>query len=198
MHKQKPLIGITMGDPSGIGPEIVVKALANAGIWKICRPWVIGDKTVLRTAARMIGSPLTVKDYPNLRSGPCPPKTILLLQVKAPPRKLVIQTLKTAASLAIAAKIQAVVTAPIHKSSLEDAGTRYPGHTEYFAAQAGVKDVGMILVGGPLKVMLVTTHIGMRDLPSLITQERVLVAIRLTKAVMQNYFGVKVPRIVVT
>ena len=198
MHKQKPLIGITMGDPSGIGPEIVVKALAHAGIWKLCRPWVIGDKTVLRTAVRTLGSLLTVMEYPNLQSCPYSPKTIHLLQVKAPPRKLVIETLKTAASLAIAGKIQAVVTAPIHKSSLDDAGMRYPGHTEFFAAQAGVKDVGMMMVGGPLKVMLVTTHIGIRELPSVITQERVLVAIRLTRAAMQNYFGVKAPRIAVT
>lgn len=197
MHKQKPLIGITMGDPTGIGPEIVVKALSYPGVWKICRPWIIGDKGTLLKTIRSLESPLRIKTYPELKLRSVSPKTLHLLQVTAPPQKLVVEILKTAASLALAGQIQAIVTAPIHKSSLAEAGAHYAGHTEFFAAQAGVKEVGMMMVGGPLKVMLVTTHAGIRSLPSLITRERVETAIRLTDRALRDYFGVKTPRIAV-
>ncbi len=197
MSKYKPIIGITMGDPSGIGPEIVVKALANPEVWKGCRPWVIGDEAIFRNALRTFGSPLKIKVYPELKTISLSPKTVHLLQVKVPPQKLVIQILRTATSLALAGKIQAIVTAPIHKSSLTEGGAQYAGHTEFFAAHAGVKEVGMMMVGGPLKVMLVTTHVGIRALPSLITRERVEMAIRLTNHALQNYFRVRAPRIAV-
>ncbi len=197
MGKQKPIIVITMGDPSGIGPEIVVKALANLEVWKICHPWVIGDETIFRNALRTFGSPLKIKVYPELKTISLSPKTLHLLQVKVPPQKLVIQILRTATSLALAGKIQAIVTAPIHKSSLAESGVQYAGHTEFFAAQAGVKEVGMMMVGGSLKVMLVTTHVGIRALPSLITRERVEMAIRLTDRALRDYFGVRTPRIAV-
>ncbi len=198
MAKHKPIIGITMGDPSGIGPEIVVKALANLEIWKICRPWVIGDEVTFRNAIRIFGSTLKIKVYPILKTISLPPKTLHLLQVNAPPQKWVIDILRTATSLALAGKIQAIVTAPIHKSSLAEGGAHYAGHTEFFAALTGVKEVGMMLVGGPLKVMLVTTHVGIRALPSLITRERVEMAIRLTNNALQNYFHVRAPRIAVS
>jgi len=195
--KQKPVIGITMGDPSGIGPEVVVKALATPGIWKNCQPWVIGDETVLRHAIRTLGSPLKIKKHPDLQETHLSPKTLHLLQVTAPSERLVVEILKTASSLAMSKKIQAVVTAPIHKSNLVASGRHFPGHTEFFAAQVGVKEAGMMMVGGPLKVMLVTTHVSLRDLPGLITQERVETAIRLTHQALVNYFGLKRPRIAV-
>jgi 4-hydroxythreonine-4-phosphate dehydrogenase len=197
MAKHKPTIGITMGDPSGIGPEIVIKALAHPGVWKICRPWVIGDEAIFRNALRTFKSPLKIKVYPELKTISLSPQTIHLLQVKASPQKLVIEILRTAASLALAGNIQAIVTAPIRKSSMAEGGTQYAGHTEFFAAQAGVKEVGMMLVGGPLKVMLVTTHAGIRALPSLITRERVETALRLTDHALRNYFGIRAPRIAV-
>jgi 4-hydroxythreonine-4-phosphate dehydrogenase len=197
MGKHKPIIGITMGDPAGIGPEIVIKALVHPEVWKVCRPWVIGDVTILRKALRTFGSPLKIKVYPELKTISPFPKKLHLLQVNAPPQKWVIEILRTAASLALTGKIQAIVTAPIHKSSLADGGTQYAGHTEFFAAQAGVKEVGMMMVGGPLKVMLATTHVAIQALPSLITRERVEVAIRLTDCALRDYFGVKTPRIAV-
>jgi len=197
MSKHKPIIGITMGDPSGIGPEIVVKALAKLGVWRVCHPWIIGDEAIFRNALRTFGFPLKIKVYPELKTISLSPKTLHLLQVKVPPQKLVIESLRMATSLALAGKIQAIVTAPIHKSSLAEGGVQYAGHTEFFAAQAGVKEVGMMMVGGPLKVMLVTTHVGIRALPSLITRERVEMAIRLTNHALQHYFRVRAPRIAV-
>jgi 4-hydroxythreonine-4-phosphate dehydrogenase len=197
MHKKKPIIGITMGDPSGIGPEVIVKALATPGVWKICQPWVIGDETVLQRAIQTLGLSLNIKKHPDLQETRTSPRTLPLLRVTAPSEKLVIEILKTASSLAISKRIQAVVTAPIHKSSLVASGTPYPGHTEFFAAQAGVKEVGMIMVAGPLKVMLVTTHVSLRDLPGLITRERVETAIHLTHRALVDYFGMKNPRIAV-
>jgi 4-hydroxythreonine-4-phosphate dehydrogenase len=197
MTKHKPIIGITMGDPAGIGPEIVIKALANLEVWKACRPWVIGDKTVFRRALRTFRSPLKIKAYPKLEAISLSPKTLHLLQVRVPPPKLVVEILKTATSLALAGNIQAIVTAPIHKSSLAGSGDLYAGHTEFFAAQAGVKEVGMMMVGGPFKVMLVTTHAGIRALSSLITRERVETAIRLTDHALRDYFGIRTPRIAV-
>jgi 4-hydroxythreonine-4-phosphate dehydrogenase len=197
MAKHKPIIGITMGDPNGIGPEVVIKALNRLEVWKLCHPWVIGDEAIFQNAMALLKSPLKIKVYPKLKTRALSPKTLHLLQVTAPSQKLVIEVLKTAASLALAGKIQAIVTAPIHKSSLAESETHYAGHTEFFAAQAGVKEVGMMMVGGPLKVMLVTTHAGIRALPSLITQERVETAIRLTDRALRGYFGIRSPRIAV-
>jgi 4-hydroxythreonine-4-phosphate dehydrogenase len=197
MDKHKPIIGITMGDPSGIGPEIVIKALTHPEVWKVCRPWVIGDEAIFRNALRTFDSPLKIKVYLELKRIPLSPKTLHLLQVNVSPQKLVIEILRTATTLALAGKIQAIVTAPIHKSSLAEDGINYAGHTEFFAAQAGVKEVGMMMVAGPLKVMLVTTHVSLRDLPGLITQERVETAIRLTQRALVDYFGIKRPKIAV-
>jgi 4-phospho-D-threonate 3-dehydrogenase / 4-phospho-D-erythronate 3-dehydrogenase len=193
----KPLIGITMGEPSGIGPEIILKALVQKRIRTLCQPWVIGDVTILQRAARTVKSTLKIKGYARLQSLPESADSIQVLQVSAPPQRLVLRILEQAASLAIQGKLQALVTAPIHKSSLQEAGRHYPGHTEFFAAQAGIKEVGMLMVAGPLKVMLVTTHIGIRDLPSAITQDRVRASIRLTHRALRNYFGIKIPKIAV-
>jgi len=197
MLKQKPIVGITMGDPSGIGPEIVVKALAEREVWKACQPWIIGDEIPIRDAIQAWNLPIKVKKFQNFPASPRLSKILPMLQVSNSSRNQTIEILKTAASLAMNRKIHAVVTAPIRKSSLTEAGKRYPGHTEFFAEQAGVKEVGMMMVGGPLKVILVTTHVGIQALPPLITQERIEMAIRLANRALQDYFGISRPKIAV-
>lgn len=186
-----------MGDPSGIGPEVTVKALARPGLHRICRPWVIGDGDALREAARSAGVKLSVRTFAALPEVAVPPRTLPVLQIKAPGDRLMAEILKTAARLALQGKVGAVVTAPIRKSSLALPEKSFPGHTEFFAEQAGVKEVGMMLVGGPLRVLLATTHAGMAELPRLLTREKVLSAIRLTHGALKNLFGIPRPRIAV-
>ncbi len=105
--------------------------------------------------------------------------------------------MKTAADLALARKVHAVVTAPVRKESITDGAVRYPGHTEFFAARCNAGPVGMMLVGGTLRIMLVTTHAAVADLPALITQEKVESAIRLAHRALSLHFGLREPKIAV-
>lgn len=205
--KNKPIIGITMGDPNGIGPEIIIKALLSSEVKDICHPVVIGDLKIMRDMAGRLETPLDFKGIKNLRDLSHTPVMVYNIEnydtalfefgtAKAEAGRAVVDYIKTAVELAIGKKIDAIVTAPINKETLKMAGYSYPGHTKLLAELTGATDFGMMLVGGNLRVVLVTIHVPLRDVPSLIKKEDVLRKIRLAHS-SRRYFGIERPRVAV-
>jgi 4-hydroxythreonine-4-phosphate dehydrogenase len=170
-----PVIGITMGDPAGVGPEIIVKSCGHAELRDWCRPLVIGDASRLREAARIVGSSLPVKVVADLAAAKFAPGAIDCIDLGGLPANLPWGKLAAAAGdaayryiaraveLAQTGAIDAICTAPLNKEALHAGGHRFPGHTELLASLTGTPEVSMMLSTPKLKVVHVTTHIGLID-----------------------------------
>lgn len=174
---KRPIIAITMGDAAGIGPEIIMKSLAYAELYDICRPLVIGDAPRLRAAGKIVGSTLQIRSLQRdeLNSAqyilgtvdcfdiPLIPKDLPWGKLSAQAGDAAYQFLAAAAKLAMEGKVGAICTAPLNKEALFAGGHRFPGHTEILAALTGTAEVSMMLSTAKLKVTHVTTHIGLID-----------------------------------
>ena len=170
-----PIIGITMGDGAGIGPEIIVKALAHPELAQLARIVVIGDRVRLEEAARICGVDVTVHPIGHPREATFSPGVIDVVDLGLLPPDLPFGQLSSiggegayqyvvrACEYAMAGDIQAICTAPLNKEALHLAGHIYPGHTELLADLTGVPEVSMLLATAKLRVIHVTTHIGLRD-----------------------------------
>ena len=168
-----PIIGITMGDPAGIGPEVIAKALAQRSIYEICRPVVIGDAERLRLAARIVKSSERIRPIRTAEEARFDPVELDCLDLKMVPGdtpfgrlsaicgEAAFRFLECAIELAIHRKIDAICTAPLNKEALHLAGHRYPGHTEILADLTSTPEVSLMLVGPKLKVIHVTAHVGL-------------------------------------
>jgi 4-hydroxythreonine-4-phosphate dehydrogenase len=205
---RRPIIGVTMGDPAGIGPEVVAKALSRREVLKLCRPLVIGSKPVMEWTVKGLKlktriCPVQGHDQALGRAGEIPvldplerPLTALVPgRLSKQAGDAAVQFIKTAVRLAQDHCLEAIVTAPISKEGMHLAGYPYPGHTELLAELTRSRDVGMMIVGGPLKIQFVTTHVAIRDLPAALTVDRIERAIRLAARALRDYFGIAVPRI---
>jgi len=205
----RPLLGITMGDPAGIGPEVIAKALARPLVLRLCRPLVIGSPDVLEKTIRDQKIPVKVRRV-TAPNAPIPAGVVPVLDPLAEPLapftsgQISKETgaaqalyIKEAVRLAMEGTLDGIVTGPINKEAINLAGYPYPGHTEMLADLTGAKEVGMMIVGGPLRFMFTTTHVPMRDLPALLTPERIERAIRLCHRGLTDLFGIKRPRIAV-
>jgi len=204
----KPILAITMGDPAGIGPEIVVKALSSPRLWSTCRPVVFGRLPVLETAARALGSevgfvPVGKKlptasrsQCPLVETGPERDRIPPLGRVSAAGGRAAIEAITLAICLALDRRVDAIVTAPISKEAIRAAGSPFPGHTEMLAAFTGAQRHAMMLVGGPLRVSLATIHVPLAQVPSLITARNVRAVIELTWDAVRS-FGLRRPKIAV-
>lgn len=188
----KPRIGITMGDPAGIGAEITVKALAHEEIYGQCIPIVIGDYVPLREAIDFCGLKLNLReiqsaeeaqgnfgtiDYINLDL--LTPGSFTYKNVQKLCGEASFQYIVKGIQMAMDRKIQAVVTGPINKESINLADHHYSGHTEIFADYTHTPDYAMLLIGQNLKVIHATTHCSMRDACDYIKHDRVLSVIKL-------------------
>lgn len=208
----RPTLAITMGDPAGIGPEIIVKTFVHAKIWKWCAPLVIGSPTVLERTAQALQIPMkivSVPEYPQQngqnisRRGHLPVLDPLegplgrfrKGQASAISGDASVRYIQKAVHLAQAGTVHGIVTAPINKKAIHLAGHHYPGHTEMLAALTQTKESGMMILGGPLKIMFVTTHVAIRDLSQSITTSNVLRAIRLAESGLRRSFHITRPRI---
>ncbi len=209
-HPSKLLIGITMGDPVGIGPEIIIKALSRSRIHARCRPFVLGDSRLFEKTVRRLRSPLKVRGVSNLGELRFSRKILNVLSLPiedldhlkpgVPNRSAgiaMLAAINQGTELALKGEIAALVTAPIHKEALRLAGSPHPGHTELLADLSGKPPVRMMLVGGKLRVILVTTHAALSEVPKLITTQRVLTTVELADASLKKYFGIRRPRIAV-
>lgn len=204
----KPILGITIGDATGCGPEIIVKALCDRGIYDIARPVVIGDKKIMERAVKIIGADLKCRvvdepeeggndfgvidilDMDNL------PSDLPFATVDARAGKAAYEYVEKAVGYALQARIHAVVTGPLHKEALNLGGCHFPGHTEILAHLAGTKDYAMMLTGGALRVIHVSTHTSLRRACDLVKKERVLRVIELADESMKM-LGIEHPRIAV-
>jgi 4-hydroxy-L-threonine phosphate dehydrogenase PdxA len=158
---QPPRIGITMGDPAGIGAEIIVKALAHDQIYEICRPLVIGDAARLRKAIEIVGLPTEVNSISDpddgaYRLGQIDCLDLGLVQSDLPfgiksaaAGEAAFRYVERAAALALSGAIDAICTAPLSKEAMHAAGHRFPGHTELLASLTGTHEVSMMLVAPP-------------------------------------------------
>ena len=198
----KPLIAITMGDPCGVGPEIIVRALADPALYEMCRPVVLGDRLAMERAVKVTGEPLDVREVApeeigvEMHAGVV---NLLNLSSLAPEEieygrpgiaagKAMYCFIAEATRLCLAGKTNAMATAPISKEALNRAGFHYSGHTELLAELTGTQDFVMMLAGERLRVTLVTIHEALRDVPELLTIERVLSTIRITHRDLDRYF----------
>jgi 4-hydroxythreonine-4-phosphate dehydrogenase len=214
----KPIIGITMGEPAGIGPEISVKSLYNDGVREICRPFILGDTEVLEQAHEFAQGidikDKTVRGYQTIdeiNSSGFRNDEIAVLDFNNVPLEELVHSVDTAMGgkaageyiekaihLALAQKIDGVVTAPICKVSFKMGGwgLKYPGHTEMFADLTNTKRYGMLLAHGDFRVIHATTHIPLREVPDAITYDRVIDSIKLADKSCR-LFGIENPRIAV-
>ncbi|REJ19954.1 MAG: 4-hydroxythreonine-4-phosphate dehydrogenase PdxA [Bacillaceae bacterium] len=187
----KPIIGITMGDAAGIGPEIIVKALQNRSIYEQCNPLVIGDAKILERAARITNSKLTIHPISSVEEATYQYSTIDCIDLNLLPANLsfgqvsaaagdaAFQFLKRAIELAKNGYIQAICTAPLNKEALHKGGHLYPGHTEILADLTGTQDYAMMLSSPKLKVIHITTHVGLIKAIEMINPDRTYKVIKL-------------------
>lgn len=185
-------LALTMGDPAGIGPEIIVRALADASQVP-SSVLVVGDLAVMRRAVAMLGARLPVAQLEK-PDDTAPPGAMAVWQPPGMPGHLIERAagqvhadcgraaaacIEAAARLALDGHVSALVTAPIHKEALAAAGVCYPGHTEMLQAIAGGPPVRMMLANDELRVVLVTIHVALRRAIDLVTQDAVLDTIRI-------------------
>ena len=199
-------IAVTMGDPAGIGPEIVAKLVAMADL--PARPIVVGDVGVMQRAAQSYGGGQDIREIASVDEVSPSPGVIEVLQagspLDAPPLGKVDATcgqaafdaVRLAINLAKAGEISAIVTAPINKEALSAAGILYPGHTEMLADFGGAQKVAMMLANESLRVVLVTIHCSLREAIERITFDSVSEAIKLAHDGTRQ-FGIERPRVAV-
>jgi 4-hydroxythreonine-4-phosphate dehydrogenase len=171
----RPIIAITMGDPAGIGPEIVMRALAHNDVYAKCRPLVVGDVRRLHKAGAIVQSRLklhavSAESSPRFEAGTVDvfevgivPDDLPFGMMSAVAGEAAYRFIKRACELAMTGKVDAICTAPISKEALHAAGHSYPGHTELLADLTGTPEVSMMLTAPKLKVIHVTTHLGLID-----------------------------------
>ena len=206
--KGKPLLGITMGDPAGIGPEVIAKALAGTSLRRLCRPIVIGSFPVMQQTVKSLKLRINVIRVEGHETVPPRLNQLAVLDpldhplgrfphgVAAPETGAAsVLFIKKAVELAQLGCIDGIVTAPINKEAINLAGCHFPGHTELLADLTATPESGMMIIGGPLRIMFVTTHVAIRDLPALLTQAKIEKAIRLAHLALQDLFGIKKPRV---
>lgn len=171
----RPTIAITMGDAAGVGPEIIARALAAAGAHEQVRPLVVGDAARLQRAVEITGVSLKINpvDEPEqgaYRAGAADcldlglvPEDLPFGELSAAAGEAAYQYIARATDLAVAGRVQGICTAPLNKAALRAAGHHFPGHTELLAALTGTAEVSMMLSAPKLKVIHVTTHVGLVD-----------------------------------
>ncbi len=199
-------LAITIGDPGGIGPEVVVKTLP--AISGECLPIVIGGSSVIEDAVRTFMVPVKIRKIESVDEAFPSADSLWYIDprsmrtfVRGKPDKgngaASVNYIKKAVELAMEKRVDGMVTAPISKEALKLAGFPWPGHTEMLAELTGTKEYAMMLTGGPLKVILVTIHTALKNVPGLVTKERVLKTIRLGKKAC-DMLGIQRPVIAVS
>jgi 4-hydroxythreonine-4-phosphate dehydrogenase len=196
-----------MGDPAGIGPEIAVKSLNEPHVYEICRPLVVGDLGAIKDALRITGLPLKIHVVDDVSDARFEYGTIDLVDLKnvdmnalaygkvsAMCGNAAFEAVKKVIELAMDQKIDATITGPINKESMNMAGHHYSGHTEIYAHYTKTCDYSMMLAHENLRVVHVSTHVSLRKACDLVKKERVLKVIQLADNACKR-LGIKEPRI---
>ncbi len=212
MTQTKPRIGLTMGDPAGVGPELVLRALASEQVAQLCQLLVFGDWQVLQRCAQHTDLPLgpltcvTPRELEALGGPEKPPLLVDLQAIDAGEFEIAHVSgrcgqasyayIQAAIDAALAGQIDAVTTAPINKEALHAGGIQYPGHTEMFAERAGAARWCMMQYSPEITCSFVTVHCGYAEVPGLLTVQRVLDTIELTVDALRAIHG-REPKLVV-
>lgn len=207
---QPPVIGITMGDPVGIGPEIIVKAFQERTLLDRCRPLVVGDVAWLTAVSHQLGNRLRINAISSPLGGrfewggvdvlPGSQLDVARISWGKPTietGRAMIGYIKKAADLSVRGEVAAMVTAPINKKAMEQAGFDFPGHTELLADRTGTRRVVMMLAGSRLRVVLVTIHMALSEVPDRLTIDGIAETITITARALKERFGIPAPRLAV-
>lgn len=207
----RPRIAVTMGDPAGVGPELCLRLISGEEIRRECVPVVFGDVGVLDRVARQLGWPTPERvisgeewsgrgpavDAPAvLDLGAIAAEAVRPGAIAAEAGRAAYRYIERAIREALAGRVDAVATGPIHKEALRAAGIPFPGHTEIFAAQTDARRSCMMLTSEAITCSFVTAHVGYRDVPRLLSPERILDVIELSAEAMQRIRG-RTPRLLV-
>src|ERR1700754_100144 len=199
-----PLLGLTVGDPAGIGPEVTLKAAGDPRV-AVARLLAIGSLEALRAAAAVVPDPPALRAVSSPGEARFEPGTLDVLPVpsdvavpvgrlSAEAGQIAFEGVELAVSLALAGEIDGIVTAPLNKEAIALAGHPYPGHTEILADLTGTADFAMMLTALKLRVVHVPTHVGIRKMLERVTTERVLTTIRLAHAALRD-MGIDKPTV---
>lgn len=208
-EQKQPKIAITMGDPAGIGPEIILKALAMEEIYQLCSPCVIGSAGMLQRIARLLGRSVQLHPIQSVTEARFTPGTIDVLTcgtldadtlplgtATAAGGKASVDYLTRAIQLALQGEVDAIVTAPLNKAALHAAGLMHSGHTEILAQQTQTRHYTMMLISRYLRIFHVSTHVSLREACQRVKKERILQVIALAHRELQR-LGIPEPRIAV-
>jgi len=204
----EPLVAVTMGDPTGIGPEIIVKTFAEPDFTERNRAFVVGDPAILERAVKLLGLSLHVNVVSGPAEGRYEPGSVDVIPASDLPGDLpfgqldaragaaAFEYVRQSIELALDGSVAAVATAPLNKEAMHLGGHKYPGHTEILAELTGTEDYAMMLVAEDLRVIHVSTHVALREAIERATPERELAVIHLAYNALMK-LGVEKPRIAV-
>jgi 4-hydroxythreonine-4-phosphate dehydrogenase len=204
----QPLIAVTMGDPAGIGPEIIARAFGEEDFRKHNRAIVVGDAGILERAARLLDLALRANVVAEPEDARFEPDSVDVISETELPEDLsfgeldaragdaAFRYVERATHLASGGRVGAMATAPLNKEAMHLAGHKYPGHTEILAELTGTKDYAMMLVTDELKVIHVSTHVSLREAIERAMPEREFAVIRLAHDSLQK-LGIESPRVAV-
>jgi 4-hydroxythreonine-4-phosphate dehydrogenase len=210
MNESRPIVGITIGDPVGIGPEITIFSLENESVYQWCRPIVIGDRNILERVTKSFHKNIVLNPVNDSVAGKFIPGTIDMISPTnldtmrtkwgVPTRttgSAMIAYIEKAVDMAIAGDISAFVTGPINKVAMKMAGSPFAGHTELLAQRTNTENYVMMMAGNRLRVVLVTIHLSLKNAITTLSIENIFKTIEITQRSLKSRFGLNSPRIAV-
>lgn len=208
---ERPIIGITMGDPVGIGPELICRALSDPAIYHCCRPLVIGDADIVASSLELVnsGQSIAVVETPDdgvyepgridvYNTSGLKPDEVRWGSPTALTGRAMIGYITAGIDMALEGRIAALVTCPINKTAMKLAESPFHGHTELLAHRTGVSRYAMMMAGPRLRVVLVTIHVPLRQVPELLSRDGIGETIRITHEALRERFGIASPAIAVS
>lgn len=204
----KPIIGITMGDPASIGPELCIRALAEESLYETCKPLIVGDSSIILRAMNIPGMPrLTVHPIRQVAEalftpgvmdvldvGCCTPDEIPVGEVSAKAGDAAFQYVKKVIELAMAGEVDATVTNALNKEAMNLAGHHFSGHTEIYAHYTDTQRYTMMLAHEDIRIVHVSTHVSLREACDRVKKQRVLEVIRIADKACRD-MGIASPRV---
>ena len=203
----RKILGITMGDPAGVGPEITVKALQDPKVYESCKPLVVGDAAILERACGFVGAKCTIHPVADpseglyehgiidiLDLGLLRSEDLAIGQVSAAAGDAAFRYVRKVIELAMDGKVDATVTNPLNKEAMNLAGHHFSGHTEIYAHYTGTEHYTMMLAHNDLRVVHVSTHVSLREACDRVKKDRVLEVISIADKACRD-MGIAKPRI---
>lgn len=209
MNNKKPIVGITMGDPASIGPEIAVKSMNNKVVHNICNPVIVGDSNIIKKYIHELKLNLSVNNITNINEANFNEKIVNVYDLKnvgidkleigkvsAMAGRAAFESVKKVIDLALSKEIDATVTGPINKEAINLAGFKFSGHTEIYAHFTKTKKYAMLLVEENFRVIHVSTHVSLRKACDLVKKERIIEVAELLNDACKM-FGISNPKIAI-